>query len=308
MNTQIVFNEVDRLKDKYIKVLEDVCNIASPTNCKAGVDNVGKYFTDMAEEMGLLVEVSHQEISGDAICFTLNPESCNPGVAFSGHMDTVYTEGSYTEPVRIEGDRIYGPGVFDCKGGIVAAMLAVEALKNCEFNKRAVLILLQSDEENSSITSNKKTVDFMIEKAKNCIAFLNCEGAESGKITVERKGIIRYLFEIEGIGGHSAACFECANAVTEAAYKIIELEKWKESDGITCNCGVIAGGTVANSVAENCTFLADIRYKTDEELKLIKKRVEEIANTSYVSGTRCKLSVKSERVSMEKKQEKYSII
>ena len=43
-----------------------------------------------------------------------------------------------------------------------------------------------------------------------------------------------------GIAGHSSTCYEkSASAILEAAHKIIELEKMKENDGITCNCGVI---------------------------------------------------------------------
>ena len=51
---------------------------------------------------------------------------------------------------------MYGPGVMDCKGGIVAAIMAMEALEKCGFTERPVQLLLQSDEENGSATSNKK--------------------------------------------------------------------------------------------------------------------------------------------------------
>lgn len=49
-------------------------------------------------------------------------------------MDTVHPVGLFgTPPVKQEGDKIYGPGVVDCKGGIVAAFFAMRTLNDCRF-------------------------------------------------------------------------------------------------------------------------------------------------------------------------------
>ncbi len=309
MKYEALFNIIDESFPKYLSLWEEVCNIESPTSCKEGVDAVGRCFADRAESLGWAVEYHREEISGDAICITLNPNAKERGIVFSAHLDTVHPKGLFGyPPVSFEDGIIKGPGVIDCKGGAVSSFMAMEALMKIGFTSRPVKLILQSDEEISSITSGKRTVDFMAEKSKDAAAFLNCEpGVGYCKTTVARKGIIRYLFEIHGKAFHSSACYEGANAVTEAAYKIIELERWKDKDGITCNCGVIKGGTAPNSVAEFCEFYADIRYKTPEELLLVKSRVEEIASTSFVNGTTCKLSVKSERVSMPLKDETVAL-
>lgn len=300
MNNEKLFKTIDESFDEYLSFWEQVCNIESQTSSKEGVDAAGKCFTDRAQRLGFEIEYHREEISGDAICITLNPSADGRPIVFSAHLDTVHPKGFFGyPPVKIEDGIIRGPGVIDCKGGAVSSLMAMEALMKIGFTSRPVKLILQSDEEISSITSGKRTIGFMAEKSKNAAAFLNCEPCVGTyKITVARKGIIRYFFEIHGRAFHSSACYEGANAVTEAAYKIIELEKWKDKDGITCNCGVIKGGTVPNSVAERCEFYADIRYKSEEELALVKERVEQIASTSYVEGTECTLSVKSERVAM----------
>ena len=47
---------------------------------------------------------------------------------------------------------------------------------------------------------------------------------------------------MKGVAAHGAYCaIEGANAIAEAAYKIIELNKYKDDDGLTINCGVISG-------------------------------------------------------------------
>jgi glutamate carboxypeptidase len=150
----------------------------------------------------------------------------------------------------------------------------------------------------------------MAEMAADAVAFLNGEsfGARIENIVVERKGIIRFQFDITGVAVHSANCFNGANAILEASHKIIELEKWKDEAGITCNCGVISGGTTANTVAESCTFFADIRYLTAEQLETVNKRVREIADTVYVEGCRTNLSVKSYRINMERCERNLALL
>ena len=301
MNYQQLYEKIDSLKEKFLNVLIESCEIESPTAFKQGVDRVGDYFCALARENGWQTEVCEQKASGNCICITMNPNASGKPIALSGHMDTVHPVGSF-KSITVEGDTLTAPGCFDCKGGIVTALHAMQALQDMGYNERPVLLLLQSDEENSSITSNKETVKFMAEKAKNCAAFLNCEGSTGKGIVVQRKGIIRYVFEVHGKAVHSSHCYKGKNAVLEAAHKIIELEKWKDEQGITCNCGVINGGSVANTVAGSCVFIADIRYATSLQLQEVQDRVQKIADTSYIGGTSCTLTVKSQRIPMERSE------
>ena len=272
-----LFCEINSLSEKYVKILEDVCNIESPTDFKEGVDKVGNYFAALSENLGFSVERFEQNVAGDVLCVTMNKEALSKPIALSG--------------------------VMDCKGGIVAGFMAMEALKNIGFKDRPVMMLLQTDEEVGSRISNKATINYICEKAKDCVAFLNLEGYEDsykGKATLVRKGITRFKFTIEGIEAHSSYCaVEGANAIIEAAHKMIEIDKIKDNDGITCNCGVIRGGSVANTVAGSCEFIVDVRTATNEQKEWIKNRFEEIADTVYVKGTKTKVELLSYRVAME---------
>jgi glutamate carboxypeptidase len=300
MSYKEIFKDIDGMFQRYVDFWVEVSNEESPTNYKEGVDRVGRIFIREAERLGFSVEVHHEEISGDALCITMNPEAKGEPIVFSGHIDTVHPVGSFGTPAtKIVDGRIYGPGVTDCKGGCVASLFAMELLKKHGYSKRPVKLVLQSDEEIGSETSCKRTVDFMEKCSKGAIAFLNTEPAVNHKITVARKGIMRFEFNITGIAVHSGACYDGANAVTEAAHKIIELEKFKDKDGITCNCSVIRGGTTSNSVPDQCSFLADVRYKTKAEAENFQKFVTELAAKSFVEGTKTDIRLKSMRVSME---------
>ncbi len=294
-----MFYEVDRLYEKYLKVWEDVCNIESPTDFKQGVDRVGDYFADMGKSLGMKVERFAQKVSGDVVVITLNPESDKKPICLSGHIDTVFPVGSFG-PVRFDDEKIYGPGVCDCKGGVVAGFMAMEALKNCGYTDRPVILLLQTDEEKRSNPSNKATINYICERAKDSECLINLEGHTKGEVCVQRKGIITYTFEVKGIGAHSSkSATEGANAILEASHKIIEIEKIKDPDGITCSTNIISAGTTVNTVPDTCVFKVNVRFPTMKDLDYITKRMQEIADRVFVKGCKTTLTFDGHRLPME---------
>ena len=300
MDSKKLFSEIERLYPEYLDVLEDVVNIESPTNFKAGVDAVSNYFVNLAEKKGWKVERYPQSVAGDVICVTMNADAKAAPITLSGHLDTVHPVGLFVSPAaHRDEENMYGPGVLDCKGGVVASFLAMDALDRCGFRARPVMHILQTDEETGSKTSGKDTVRYMCEKAKGSVAFLNTEANREGFLVLSRKGILRYEFTVHGVSAHSSLCTSGSNAIAEAAYKIIELEKMKDEDSITCNCGVISGGTVANTVPDTCTFLADIRYVNESDRPLIDAKMKEVAENNTVKGCTSEVRLVSDRPSME---------
>lgn len=301
MSCENYFKKIDELNNYYLDVWEDICNIESPTKFKEGVDAVGAYFARLAEKREWKVEYSRQPLSGDVVCITMNSKSEAAPITLSAHMDTVQPVGSCGTPaVHRDEEKIYGPGVLDCKGGIVGAFLAMDALYSCGFLSRPIQLLLQSDEEGGSKASNKTTIKYICEKAKDSIAFLNLEGYTEGDACIQRKGILTFKFTVNGIEAHSSAsATKGANAIAEAAHKILEIEKIKEPDGITCCCSIISGGTTANTVPGKCSFYVNIRFATGEQQKYISERMQEIADTVYIDGCKTDLELSSWRYAME---------
>ena len=72
----------------------------------------------------------------------------------------------------------------------------------------------------------------------------------------------------------------------------------KDPDGLTCNCGVINGGTTPNTVAEKCVFTADIRFSSDKECNEALRELKRVAETTFVDGCSCELSEISFRPAM----------
>jgi glutamate carboxypeptidase len=109
-----------------------------------------------------------------------------------GHTDTVHPRGAIKErPWRTEGNRIYGPGVFDMK---VNCALALEALRACEASdmtpKSSIAIVLTCDEETGS-PSGRPLVEAEAKKAR---AALVLEPPASGsRVKTGRKGTGMFL-------------------------------------------------------------------------------------------------------------------
>lgn len=285
-----LFNLIDNKFQEYVALWEEICRIESPSDFKEGVDRVGDFVTEIAKKHGWQVEIHKEKISGNAVAITMNSGSKEAPFAISAHMDTVHPVGSFGKnPVRRDGNYLYGPGVIDCKAGIIQSLLVMVALEEIGFSSRPIILLLQSDEEVGSRTSEKRTVKFMCEKAKEAVAFINLEGSSEGYACIRRRGIAYFRFTVKGVGAHAtrAASFG-ASAILEAANKIIEIEKYKDEDGISFNVGKISGGTVMNSVPAECIFTVDARFKSAQEFEKIKQIMENLAKTP--ENPRCEIS------------------
>ena len=298
-----LFSIIDELNTEYVKIWEDICNIESPWHCKEGVDAVGEYFIRHANARGWRVEVFPQERAGNVVTITANPDAKGAPIAFSGHMDTVHAVGSFGNPptrVAWEEDRIYGPGTTDCKGGIVVGFLAMDALCQIGYRERPLVMYLQSDEEGGGKFSGDATIYHICEKAQGSAVFFNLEGGLSDAICIGRKGIATFEFTVHGKEAHAAGCAtNGANAICEAAYKIIELEKFKDPKGLTCCCAVINGGTKHNIVPGECKFHANVRFATMAQLEEFTARAKELCEDIKVPGCTCEFVLPRVRPAME---------
>ena len=303
-----IFESIPSLESEYVKFWEDICNIESPTDYKEGIDKVGSLIMERAEKLGFKIEKCIQRVSGDAICITMNEGANKKPVCFSAHIDTVHPIGAFGyPPVKIKDGIIYGPGVTDCKGGAVAGLFAMHILKLNGFKERPIKLIIQTDEETSSKGSNKETIKFMAQKAKDSIAFINLEGLRDAGMVLKRKGILRYEIKVEGISVHASSCADGASAISQAAYIITELEKFKDNYGITANCGTIKGGTAANTVPDDCTMEFDFRFSNMEEYNTIKDAVKKVCESNTVKGTKTTYALKSERVFMEETEKNLEL-
>jgi glutamate carboxypeptidase len=186
-----------------------------------------------------------------------------PGILVLSHLDTVHPMGSIERlPFKIDGDRAFGPGIYDMKGG---AYLAYHAFRQiCADDARpplGITHLYVSDEEIGSPTS-RALIEAEGRKAKYVL--VTEPARDGGKVITGRKGVARFDVFIKGAPAHAGTRPEDGrSAIRELAHVIQTLEAMNDlTRGITVNVGVVRGGTRPNVVAELAYAQVDVRVPT----------------------------------------------
>ena len=303
------FAKVDSRLAEYKDFLKDTITLESYTPDKAAVDKLGAYIKEFSEAHGFHVHVEPFEKAGNGLLITMNEGAPLPAVAFTGHMDTVFPEGTFAKPVfREENGRFYGPGVTDMKGGIAVALLTMQALMDAGYKDRPLKLILIGDEELSEGLSGEAGKDFIRESARGCAAAITTEGGIQDHITVARKGSIRYSVHVTGRAAHAGVNYANGiSAIKEAAHKILDIEAASDPEQITYNCGLISGGTSNNTVPEHCDFNLYNRYWNLNRRDEIRSHVEGIIAKSYIPGTHSTFEVIGERPPMEGTPGNYAL-
>lgn len=298
MNVKTVEKTIETMQRRYLDFLCRICSFEARAYNKETLDAMADYITEFAQGEGMTVTRKPMEKCADFLLVEINP-GAEKACLFQAHMDTVHEKGVFGEPAVQElEDRIVGPGVIDCKGGIAVALLAMKALLDNGYQKH-VRLLLTSDEEISNVLGGQEEIAFIQQSAAGFPCAINCETAEGDEVVLGRKGIVKYRLEVQGVGGHSGKkYFESKNAILEASHKIIALHEKSRPGGTTYSCNVIRGGEVPNIIPDRCTVTVDIRAVTPEDIQEVLTNVEQIAATAFVPGTTCKTELLSIRPPM----------
>ena len=180
-----------------------------------------------------------------------HPRAGTPGILLLGHMDTVHPVGTLdTLAWRRDGDRCYGPGLFDMKGGNMLMLAALRALQDAAVpTALPVTILFTSDEE----VGSPSTRDLIEAEARRHRYVLVPEPARAdGGVVVARYAIARYRIATHGRPSHAGAQLAAgASAIREMARQILAIEAMS-SDSPTYSVGIVRGGAWSNCVAMQC--------------------------------------------------------
>ncbi len=256
-----------------IDLLTQIVSIESQTHEKAGVDAVGRLIQHRLIALGAQVQVYPQTQVGDHVVGTWNAGAGSP-IALFMHMDTVHPAGTLAQrPIRIAGDRFYGPGSYDMKASHVIALFALQALiAQGQLPPREIRLAFTSDEEIGSDTSRALIEDL----ARKAILALVLEPAlPNGRLKSARKGTGTYKVMARGKAAHAGGAHqEGINAITELAHQALRLQALTDyTRGITFSVGAIRGGGVTNVVPDYAELFVDTRVTTAEDAQWVREAV-----------------------------------
>lgn len=237
----------------------------SPSGDKDGSSDVVSLFASAAGSIGAVSSVERitSEDFGEHVRIRAFAGGHAAPIVILGHTDTVHPRGAIKErPWRADGNRIYGPGIFDMKANCA---LALEALRACEATntlpKSPITILLTCDEESGS-PSGRGLVE---EEAKDARAVLVIEPpASGGRVKTGRKGTGMFAIEVHGRAAHAGLEPEKGvSAVLELARQTIRLTNLNDpATGTTVTVTVVQGGTHSNVVPAEARAEVDMRFSS----------------------------------------------
>ncbi len=251
-----------------LDALADLVSYEAPSTDKAALDRLAGHLQARFAALGAQAEILDNPVGGNHVYVKYPGVEEVAHVLLLCHFDTVWDLGTLARrPFRIEGDRAYGPGTYDMRGGIVVAEYALRTLQALDLSpRRPVHILLNSDEEIGSSTSRA-----LIEDAARGAAYvLVMESAFAhGELKVARKGVGDYHLRVFGRAAHAGVEPEKGiSAIEELAHQILYLRALNDLErGVTVNVGVVHGGTRSNVIPDYAEAHIDVRAWTQEDAR-----------------------------------------
>jgi glutamate carboxypeptidase len=247
----------------------------SPTRDRAGVNlMMDLVVADLADAPVGIERIPGSHGLGDMLVLRAGPDRDEPATLMMSHLDTVHPTGTIERdlPLRVEGDRLYGPGAYDMKGG---AWLALQAFKEaaCEGSaSRPIVFLVTPDEEIGSPISRPLIEDWARRSAH---ALVTEPARDGGKVVTSRKGVGRFDVHVEGRPAHAGSRHhDGRSAIREAAHHILAIESMTDyRRGVTTTVGLVQGGTAMNTIPQHCRFGVDLRVETAADGEVFSKRI-----------------------------------
>jgi glutamate carboxypeptidase len=242
-------------------LLQELCRwveIETPSRDVQAVNRLADRVEEIATQAGFDIERLPGTLGFGDILAVRSPRpvgSNEKTVLILARLDTVHAVGVIGDQLRLrqEGDRFYGPGIYDMKSG---ALMALEAMKLAvaRGTRMPVDLVFVPDEEMGSLSSRA----FMEDLAKKAGYALVVEPArDGGKVVTSRKGVAMYDIVVHGRASHAGA------------------KALNDTDrGVTVTVGTIQGGTGRNTVPAECRMQVDVRVPDAATAEEITAKIE----------------------------------
>ncbi|HEU4455410.1 MAG TPA: M20/M25/M40 family metallo-hydrolase [Longimicrobium sp.] len=199
-------------------------------------------------------------------------EPGEPVVVVSGHLDTVFPEGTDVT-VKREGTILRAPGIGDDCRGLAILLSVARALEQGQIRTRGTVVFVGTVGEEGA--GNLRGVRHLFEREmKDRVdAFISIDGTGLG-ITKDAVGSHRFTVTYKGPGGHSYGAFGMPNPIHALGRAIAKVSDFQvpSSPRVTFSVGVIEGGTSVNSIADAASFQVDMRSVASGQLDSLDAR------------------------------------
>jgi glutamate carboxypeptidase len=227
-------------------------SVESPTFHLAGVNRMMDFAEGEMRAFGARIErLPGLDGYGDCVVARLPDANgrLGPGILILIHLDTVHLVGTIMSKLSLkrDGDRLYGPGVWDMKSGGRIAIHAVRTLQRLgRARKLPITFMFTSDEEVGS-PANRARIEAEARQHKYVLV---PEPMRGTTCVSGRHAFQRWWVKVHGRPAHAGSTNrEGRNAIRALAQLIERIEKMTDYErGITYSVGTVEGGTFVNVI------------------------------------------------------------
>jgi glutamate carboxypeptidase len=284
-----------------LESLKQLVTIESGSRDLEGLAEAARYIAGSLQASGMTVQVLptkapdfHPTLKGAALGSMVYATRTGTGarkVLLIAHMDTVYSKGmGAKQPFRVDGDKAYGLGISDDKGGVAVILHTVQMLEQLGFRNYAQLgVLINADEEIGSAGS----AALLVQKGGEYDAVLSFEGGgvEQDMVRLATSAIANAELKVTGRASHAGANPEGGrNALYELAHQVLKSRDLGQADkGLKINWTIAQAGDVSNVIPASARAQADIRALDNADLDLIEARLRESIKDKLIPDTTVEL-------------------
>ena len=286
----------------YLQTLKSLVSVDTGTGTQEGLEQISALLVKRLTDLGAKVETFPATPSaGNNIIGTFKGSGTKDFLLMV-HYDTVFGPGTAAKrPFRTEGDRAYGPGVADAKGGVAMILHAIKLLQDQQFKGYGTLTVLFNPDEEMGSAGSKRIISELARKHDYVFSY---EPPDTDAVTVATNGINQVKLEVKGRSSHAGSAPENGrNALTELSHQIIQLKDLgDQAKGTTVNWTLAKAGEKANIIPDLATAEADMRYSDVTENARVMADAERLSKNSLIPDTQVTLTLNKGRPPLAKNE------
>lgn len=304
---QQLLSQAQAEQPAYLQTLKTLVSVDTGTGTQEGLEQISALLVKRLTDLGAKVETRPATPSaGNNIIGTFKGTGTKDFLLMV-HYDTVFGPGTVAKrPFRTEGDRAYGPGVADAKGGVAMILHAIKLLQDQQFKGYGTLTVLFNPDEEMGSAGSKSIIAELARKHDYVFSY---EPPDTDAVTVATNGINQVKLEVKGRSSHAGSAPENGrNALTELSHQIIQLKDLGDpAKGTTVNWTLAKAGEKANIIPDLATAEADMRYSDVSENARVMADAERISKNSLIPDTQITLTLNKGRPPLAKNESSESL-
>lgn len=275
---------VDRDHDAIVTQWRAITEIPAPSGHEA---QRADYVEALLKQYGL-TDV-HRDAVGN-VMGTRKGTGGGPHVVFDAHLDTVFALGTNIT-TRIEGGKLYAPGVGDDTRNVAALLAMIRAMNDAGLQTKGDLTFVFTVEEE---TNFRGADQFLADHRGKIDRYVALDGGYTN-FTYGGTGIYWHRYHILGAGGHTRSDTPPYSATLPLARAIERIYAIKLPEAYI-NIGMLSGADVFNAKAADASMSVDLRSTDQAELKRLDQVIQQIVTEE---ATRVGMTMKRDVVSIE---------